>query len=113
MKKPISSLAIGVCLLALCTGVAFADNLHTMSGVSGQSGSNVISSCGPANPPFIGQGFTPGNSGSAMMGSPFNENVAKKYAGNPGSPTTTNGANAHAVSQYDVACAQQQLHSVP
>ena len=33
------------------------------------------------------------------------EAIAKVYAGNPGSPTTSNGhASSNAVSQYDVAC---------
>jgi hypothetical protein len=55
---------------------------------------------------------TPGNSGSATNpsgtnGSPFNQSIAKTYAGNPGSPTTSNGhASSNAVSQYDVACLQ-------
>ena len=38
--------------------------------------------------------------------------IAKEYAGNPGSPTTSNGhASANAVSQYDVACLQVSTHT--
>jgi hypothetical protein len=132
MKKPTSSLvnpttslAMGACLLALSAGAAFADNLHPLAQQSGapngtgQTGSNVLSSCSLNGITSLGTGFTPGNSGSAA-GSPFNQNVAKTYAGNCGSPTAPStcpggagGSNANrntAVSQYDVACAQQQLH---
>jgi hypothetical protein len=42
-------------------------------------------------------------------GAPFNPMVSKKYAGNPGNPAT----NDNAVSQYDNACAQAALHSLP
>jgi hypothetical protein len=40
-------------------------------------------------------------------GSPFNPNVTKTYAGNPGNPAT----NPNAVAQYDNACAQASEHS--
>ena len=131
LVNPTTSLAMGVCLLALSAGVAFADNLHptaqangTTNG-TGQVGSNVLSSCSPSMiPNSIGLGFSPGGSGSAnnpagTNGSPFNLSVAKTYAGNCGSPTqpstcpggTQNPANKNtAVAQYDVACAQQSLH---
>jgi hypothetical protein len=39
-------------------------------------------------------------------GSPFNPSATKEYAGNSGNPAT----NPKAVSQYDNACAQAQLH---
>ena len=132
MKKHISSLAIGVCLLALSGGVAFADNLHPLvtspppgfnsfTSTTGQTGSNVFANCNPSPMPppstSFGATMTPGSSGSAgnpagTNGSPFNANltVPKKYAGNPGSPTLTNGASSNAVAQYDNACAQHALH---
>jgi len=124
---PIPSLTLGVCLLALSGGVAFATDLHkpqpgTNPGISGmsnpaaataapgQTGSNVLSSCSPT--PFTSLGNSGGfpsatpakmNSGT---GSPFDPSATKKYAGNPGNPAT----NPKAVSQYDNACAQAQLH---
>jgi hypothetical protein len=133
LVNPTTSLAMGVCLLALSAGVAFADNLHptaqangTTNG-TGQVGSNVLSSCSPSMiPNSIGLGFSPGGSGSAnnpagTNGSPFNLSVTKNYAGNCGSPTAPgaptcpsagqSSANRNtAVSQYDIACAQQSLH---
>jgi hypothetical protein len=125
LVNPTTSLAIVVCLLALSAGVAFADNLHPLAqqlgspNGTGQVGSNVLSSCSPGGITSLGTGASPGNAGSAN-GSPFNLNVTKNYAGNCGSPTapsTCPGGAGHsnanrntAVSQYDVACAQQQLH---
>jgi hypothetical protein len=44
-----------------------------------------------------------------VSGSPFNPDVTKTYAGNPGNPAT----NPNAVSQYDNACAQAALHQMP
>jgi hypothetical protein len=131
LVNPVTSLAMVVGLLALSTGIAFATNLHPMAqqngttNGTGQVGSNVLSSCSPNGITPLGTGFTPGNSGSAgnpagTNGSPFNQAVAKTYAGNCGSPTAPSScsggagqSNANrntAVSQYDVACAQQQLH---
>jgi hypothetical protein len=130
MKKPISSLAIGVCLLALSAGAALANNLHSVvtnpppntvvsPNGTGQTGSNVLSNCNPSGGTSFGATNFPGNAGSAN-GSPFNGNVMKTYAGNPGSPTFAGGgglpaghSNANtntAVAQYDNACAQHQLH---
>lgn len=104
-----ASIAITSCALTLLSGMAFAANLHTMvpnpnlnpgaaTAAPGQTGSNVLSSCGPTSFPSLGAGAktTTGN------GSPFNPDVTKKYAGNPGNPAT----NPKAVSQYDNACAQ-------
>jgi hypothetical protein len=99
-------------VLTLSAGVAFADNLHTLvpnsnlnpaasSAAPGQTGSNVLSSCGPTSFFSIGAGAKT-NTGA---GSPFNPSVSKKYAGNPGNPAT----NPNAVSQYDNACAQAAL----
>ena len=128
---PIPSLTLGVCLLALSAGVAFAANLKDLGpntgtvftpNGTGQTGSNVLSNCNPSPMPppstSFGAGMTPGNVGSAINksmtnGSAFNGNITKKYAGNPGSPTLTNGASSNAVAQYDNACGQaaaRQLH---
>jgi hypothetical protein len=110
------SVAITSCVLMLSPGMAFADNLHTLvpsnnqnpgaaTAAPGQTGSNVLASCGATSFFSIGAGAK-SNTGS---GSPFNPDVTKKYAGNPGNPAT----NPKAVSQYDNACAQAALHSPP
>ena len=110
------SIAIASCVLTLSAGVASADDLHNLvpspnlnpgaaSAASGQTGSNVLSSCGPTSFFSIGAEAKI-NDGS---GSPFNPNVTKKYAGNPGNPAT----NPKAVAQYDNACAQAALHQIP
>ena len=110
------SIAITSCVLTLLPGVVFADDLHKMipspnlnpgaaTAAPGQTGSNVLSSCGATNFPSIGAGAKANNGN----GSPFNPNVTKTYAGNPGNPAT----NPVAVSQYDNACAQASLHSPP
>lgn len=85
-------------ILMLPAGVTFADNLHLFSGAPGQTGSNVLSSCGPGGASNLGVNAKM-NSG---IGSPFNPSATKTYAGNPGNPAT----NPKAVSQYDNACAQ-------
>ncbi len=62
-----------------------------------------------ANPSGTGQ---PNQSCQAQPSSPAGFNTAgftlaaNGYAGSPASPTISNGANGHAVSQYDVACFQ-------
>ena len=101
MKKltsPTTCLALAVCLLALSAGAAFADDLHpaaqangTTNG-TGQVGSNVLSSCSAGGITSLGTGALPGGAGSASNpsgtnGSPFDQSVAKTYAGNCGSPT--------------------------
>lgn len=116
MKSFRISVAVAAGILALSAGVAFANNLHNLvpspnsnpgSGTAapGQTGSNVLASCGPTDFFSIGNGAktTLGN------GSPFNSAVTKTYAGNPGNPAT----NPKAVSQYDNACAQAALHQMP
>lgn len=116
MKSFMISTAIAAGVLALSAGVAFADDLHNLvpspnlnpgaaSAAPGQTGSNVLSSCGPTSFPSLGAGAKV-NSGS---GSPFNPSVTKTYAGNPGNPAT----NPKAVAQYDNACAQAALHQMP
>src|SRR6516225_11133325 len=95
--------------LMLLSGMAFADDLHNLippnnlnpgaaTAAPGQTGSNVLASCG-ATPYFSIGADAKSNTGT---GSPFNPNATKKYAGNTGSPAT----NPKAVSQYDNACAQ-------
>jgi hypothetical protein len=115
MKHVVASLTIGACLLLPSAGVVLAANRHlsnpsTVSGTGkGQPGSNHGTSC---NTGSVGPG--PGGSVSASNpsgtnGSPFNQAIAKTYAGNPGNPTGPGGtanANPAAVSQYDVACFQ-------
>jgi hypothetical protein len=102
MKHLIASLTVSACLLM--PAVVLAADPHLFTGTQGQPGSNNGVSC---NTGPIGPG--PGGSVTAN-GSPFNPKVAKKYAGNPGSPTapggTANANTAHAVAQYDVACFQ-------
>ena len=109
------SIAIATCVLTLSAGVAFADDLHNMipspnanpgaaTAAPGQTGSNVLASCGATSFFSIGAGAK-SNPGA---GSPFGT-ATKKYAGNPGNPAT----NPKAVSQYDNACAQAALHQPP
>jgi hypothetical protein len=110
------SITISSCLLTLLPGLVFANDLHTMipnpntnpgaaTAAPGQTGSNVLASCGATTFFSIGAGAKTSSGG----GSPFNPSATKKYAGNPGSPAT----NPNAVSQYDNACAQAALHSPP
>lgn len=107
-----SSIAIAACV-TLFSGAAFADNLHTLipannqnpgaaTAAPGQTGANVLASCGSTDFFSIGAGAK-SNTGT---GSPFNPNATKTYAGNPGNPAT----NPVAVSQYDNACAQAAQH---
>jgi hypothetical protein len=97
MKHLEAAVALGTCILFASAGVALA---------TGQPGSSAGVSCTVSSNALQ----TPGSAGSAgnptgSSGSPFNQAIAKEYAGNPGSPTTSNGhASANAVSQYDVAC---------
>jgi hypothetical protein len=103
---PIPSLALGVCLLTLSAGVAFATNLHDLPGVSttGQTGTGssgtVTASCGG------GLGTIGGGAKTNLgVGSPFNAMTgsSKKYAG---AGAGNSGSNPKANSQYDNACAQ-------
>jgi len=114
MRNFKGSIAITCCVLMLLPGVAFATDLHNLvpspnnnpgaaTAAPGQTGSNVLSSCGPTvGFPSIGNGAKT----STGIGSPFNPNATKTYAGNPGNPAT----NPKAVSQYDNACAQAASH---
>ncbi|HEY3288973.1 MAG TPA: hypothetical protein VGK87_02485 [Anaerolineae bacterium] len=70
---------------------------------------SAVPALAATNPSGTGQ---PSQSCQAQTASPngFNTagftHAALVYAGSPDSPTVSNGANGHAVSQYDVACYQ-------
>jgi hypothetical protein len=113
MRHAIVSLTIGAILLLPSAGTAFATDLHKMipspnlnpgaaTAAPGQTGSNVLASCGATDFFSIGAGAKT-NTGT---NSPFNPDAPEKhYAGNPGNPAT----NPNAVSQYDNACAQAAI----
>jgi hypothetical protein len=125
------SIATASCTLMLSAGVAFADDLHNIvtppgfvsigstgtSASPGQTGSNVLASCGaiptpPNSLPVFSIGT--GAKSNTGLGSPFSSASnakVKKYAGNPTSPTVSNGASPNAVAQYDNACAQAAQHA--
>lgn len=102
------ALALTVTVAGFSAGMAVAPALGATSpNGPGQPGAPGTT-CGSPNATA-----TPGNSVSAN-GSPFNPAGVSGplYAGSPDSPTVSNGANAHAVSQYDIACFQAtQNHS--
>jgi hypothetical protein len=134
MKGLISSLPIGVCLLALSAGVAFADNLHnpsingtpsgtpTLKGQTGTGSTPTVSGCSGGT--SIDSTFKPNNgalgqTGSAALtvaiGSPFNQATGsgKAYAGagvGSSNPKANSQSNPKANSQYDNACSQATLH---
>lgn len=108
------STAIAFCVLTFSAGTAYATDLHRLipspntnpgaaTAAPGQTGSNVLASCGATSFPSIGANAKV-NTG---VDSPFNPNATKVYAGNPGNPAT----NPNAVSQYDNACAQAAVHA--
>jgi hypothetical protein len=112
MRHAIASLTVGAVLLLPAAGVVFATDLHNLvpspnhnpgaaTAAPGQTGSNVLASCGATDFFSIGAGAKL-NGG---IGSPFNPDATKTYAGNPGNPAT----NPKAVSQYDNACAQAAM----
>jgi hypothetical protein len=96
MGKLVRNLFAGTfCVIALlATSVVSVSAMQTPT--TGQPGAPT-NTCGPDNP------VTPGNSASSP-GSPFNPNVVKFYAGNPGSASLAHANSTAAVSQYDVAC---------
>jgi hypothetical protein len=114
MKSFKLTVAITSCVLTFLPGAVFANDLHPLipspnlnpgaaTAAPGQTGANVFSSCGATDFPSLGAGAKLSNG----IGSPFNPDATKKYAGNPGNPAT----NPNAVSQYDNACAQAALHA--
>ena len=113
------SFAIASCVLTLSTGVAFANDLHPFvplgvgnplaaSAAPGQTGSNVLASCGPTMG-YFSIGSQAGGKANSGKGSPFS-GATKGYAGNPGTPSLAHSQSGNAVSQYDNACAQAALH---
>ena len=107
MKHALASLAVGACLLLSSTGVVLATDPPTkpaQNPTTGQHGSNHGFSCTTS-----GAGInTPGNA-IAAPGSPFNPGgqAGTVYAGNPGTASAAHANSTAAVSQYDVACANQ------
>jgi hypothetical protein len=111
---PIPSLALGVCLVALSAGVAFAGKTLQMP-TTGQPGTSNGVNC-------LLSGPTPGHSATSQA--PFNEpasvmgpfgsgtgsggNSGMHFAGQPLSGSLHANSTA-AVSQYDIACLNQ-LH---
>lgn len=124
MKHVIAPLAIAASILLPSAGAVLATDLHKLippnnanpgaaTAAPGQTGSNVLSSCGAT--PYFSIGTLPDGTPAKMnsgVESPFNPDATKTYAGNtgnpPGNPTLTK--NPVAVSQYDNACAQAAKH---
>jgi len=117
MKHLIVSLTIGACLLLPSAGVVFAENPHgaaaTLGVTKGQPGTQPGGASGGASCGTLAGGVGPpgqaiGDSGSSISSSvtsPFALDamgLSKNYAGSAGN----SGSNAHANSQYDVACFQ-------
>jgi hypothetical protein len=123
MKGLTSSLALGVCLLALSAGVAFADDIHsvtvnntTTTATGGHTGTGsmtntgqAIAGCGTTGmPAVLGSGAKTNSGGGSPFSTAAESNTPPKvYAGGGANP----GTNPQANSQYDVACAQAELHS--
>ena len=101
MRKYLLALAFSVGLAIAAPAAAWANQTPgtaTQTPTTGQHGSNL----GPSHSCGAPGTSTPGKSGSAT-GSPFNSNVTKFYAGNPGSNSLHANSTA-AVAHYDVAC---------
>src|SRR5215469_107901 len=99
MKFVATAVALALTSSVAVTQVAFATDLHKLVPSSnmnpgaaraapGQTGSNVLSSCGPTAFFSLGNGAKTTNGN----GSPFNPNVTKTYAGNLGNPATNPNA---------------------
>jgi len=102
MRKYLLALACSVGLAIAVPAAAWANQIPgtpTQSPTTGQHGANL----GPSHSCGAPGTSTPGNAGTKGQGSPFNTNVTKFYAGNPGSNSLHANSTA-AVSQYDVAC---------
>jgi hypothetical protein len=120
--KTLSSLTLGVCLLALSPGAAFADNLHnpsinggvTVKGQTGTGSTTPVSGCSGGT--TVNSTFKPNNgafsgtNNTVASGSPFNmaTGSSKVYAG---AGAGNSASNPKANSQYDNACSQATLHS--
>jgi hypothetical protein len=118
MKHVLAPLTVAACLLLPSAGVVLAANPHTVTGTSGQPGTNNGITCNSTTAGGVVIGGGPGGS-AAGNGSAFNTGTSTTppflptpYAGNPGNPTNPMapgggvGNPAHAVAQYDVACFQ-------
>ena len=93
MNRRVVSIIVGASLaLALGAGTAAAGN---PAGTGQPSQSCQAEPTGPAGILSTTNGFA--------------TRAVNVYAGSPGTPSAANG-NAHAVSQYDVACYQVSLH---
>ena len=104
MKDLLARLFIGVWLLLPSAGTVLAADPQIFTGTQGQPGFNKLVSC---NSGLIDPGLGDSVNANDWL---FNPSVAKKYAGNPGTPTvpegTANASATHAAAQYDVACFQ-------
>jgi hypothetical protein len=109
MRHIMASLTIAACLLLPSAGAVFAADKKTQ--VTGQPGSASGFTCQSI------PGNTPGNAGN-VLSSPFDPSSTIAYAGNSGSPTVptagqgsqaarSNANTFTAISEYDVACANQ------
>jgi hypothetical protein len=111
MKHLTISLIIGACLLLPSAGVVFAENPHGVNGVTkGQPGTQPSGAPGGASCGTLTGGAPPGQLGAGGLSSmsPFALDAVglqKNYAGTPTNPGNS-ASNAHANSQYDVACFQ-------
>lgn len=121
MKHVIASFTIGVCLLALPAGAAFADNLHNgttnTTGVSttGQTGTQPLTGRNSTKPAIASCGGGAGTIGGGAktnggVGSPFGLQAGIKVYAGAGAGNSGSNPNSSANSQYDNACAQAQLH---
>ena len=102
MRKYLLALACSVALAIAAPAAVWANQTPgtpTVTPTTGQHGANL----GPSHSCGAPGTSTPGNAGTKGKGSPFNTNVTKFYAGNPGSMSLHANSTA-AVSQYDVAC---------
>lgn len=95
MKRIVAPAMLGASLL-IAPGLALAENVHVVTGMTGQPSQTI-------GTPQTGS-VTPGNASTAP-GSAFNPsgNAGSHYAGNQ--PQNSNNPNS--VSQYDVAGFQQ------
>src|SRR6516225_3690573 len=124
MKHVVASLTIGACLLVSSAGVVFATDPHPPGGVghtggaggipgvtNGQPGTQPSPLPGGASCGTLTGGAPRGQLGGGLSSmSPFALDAAvpqiqKNYAGTSTNPGNS-ADNAHANSQYDVACFQ-------
>jgi hypothetical protein len=118
MKHVVASLTIGACLLLSSAGVAFAENPHGAAPLSpkGQPGTQPGGAPGGAGCGNLTGGAPPGQLGGGLSSnSPFALDaigMQKNYAGTSTNPGNS-ASNAHANSQYDVACFQHPPPQMP